>query len=194
MHGSNTLKQLALAAAAAIVGLGGCGQREPPADVPAPQTPESAPPAAAVTADDAAPSGPAVAAGEPSLTAMQIAEPPHKLGVPADLRYQFDGDARSGQPATLHLAVVPRVAGSNLTVSVKKEPGLSTSAGDLVVQKVGGSNPYRLDIAVTKLEGGPSQLKVLVTMETPAGSAHAWYTIPFGGEPVAGKQHSANLE
>jgi hypothetical protein len=125
---------------------------------------------------------------------MKLAEPPHKLGAPVDLRYQFDGDVKAGQPVTLHLAAVPRVAGSNLTVSIKKESGISTTAGELRVQKAGASTPYRQELSVTKLAGGPAELHVLVMMELPEGSAHSWFNIPFDAVPAAGKQQSIKLE
>jgi hypothetical protein len=119
---------------------------------------------------------------------MNLAEPPQKLGAPVDLRYQFEGDVRAGQPVTLHLAAVPRVAGTNLTMSVKKEAGINVVATELAVQKVGASTPYRQDLSVTKVVGGPSALRVLVMMETPEGSSHSWFNIPLDQSPVTGKQ------
>src|SRR5690606_22827058 len=56
----------------------------------------------------------------PRLEDMQLASSSSKLGVPVDLRYQFDAPVEAGRPVTLHLAAVPRVAGSNLTVSIKE--------------------------------------------------------------------------
>lgn len=125
---------------------------------------------------------------------MTLAEPPHKLGAPVDLRYRFEGDVNAGQPVTLHLAAVPRVAGSNLIVSIKKESGISTTVGDLTAQKASASTAYRQELSVTKFAGGPSELHVLVMMETPQGSAHSWFNIPFDGAPVAGKQQTTKLE
>ncbi len=84
----------------------------------------------------------------------------------------------AGQPVTLHLAVVPRVAGSNLTMSIKREPGINAIASELTAQKASASATYRQELSVTKLAGGPSGLQVLVTMELPEGSAHSWFNIP----------------
>ena len=49
---------------------------------------------------------------------MSIAHSGSQLGVPVDLRYEFDGEVQTGRPVTLHLAAVPRVSGSNLQVSI----------------------------------------------------------------------------
>ena len=118
--------------------------------------------------------------GEPALSAMKLARPPSKMGVPVDLSYQFDGDVKDGQPVTLHLAAVPRVAGSNLTVSIKSEAGISTPANPLKAQKADVSAAYRQQVAVTKAANGPKELRVLVTMDLPDGSsAHSWFSVPF---------------
>jgi hypothetical protein len=133
-------------------------------------------------------------AGEIPVSSMNLADPPQKLGAPVDLRYLFEGDVKSGRPVTLHLAAVPRVAGSNLIVSVKKESGISVTAGDLAAQKASASTAYRHELSVTKLAGGPSELHVLVMMDTPLGSAHSWFNIPFDGPPPASKQQPVKLE
>lgn len=125
---------------------------------------------------------------------MKLAQPPHKLGVPADLRYEFEGDVMAGQPVTLHLAVVPRVAGSNLTMSIKREPGINAIASELTAQKASASATYRQELSVTKLAGGPSGLQVLVTMELPEGSAHSWFNIPFESAPATSKQLPVRIE
>jgi hypothetical protein len=190
-----------------LLGLAACDRPVPPAETPAPDVPPPAtsstamspaqpvatvPPAAAVQSAVATPPAAVVSvrgtAGEPVVSSMKLAEPPHKLGAPVDLRYQFEGDARAGQPVILHLAAVPRVAGSNLVMSVKKEAGISVAATELTVQKAGASTPYRQELSVTKAAGGPSALRVLVMMETPEGSAHSWFSIPLDQSPVSSKQ------
>lgn len=212
MRRITTLVTLGLVVCAALPGLSGCERPVPPADTPAPEVP---PPAAPGSLQSAAPAqtmpapaqeSPVVAAspnqvnaggrapGEPVVSSMQLAEPPQKLGAPVDLRYQFEGEVRAGQPVTLHLAAVPRVAGSNLTMSIKKEAGVNVTASELKVQKAGASTPYRQDLSVTKVVGGPTALRVLVMMETPEGSAHSWFSIPLDGAPAGGKQQPVRLE
>jgi len=116
---------------------------------------------------------------EPELSAMKLALPTSsKLGVPVDLRYQFDGTAEPGRPVTLHLAAVPRIAG-NLSVSIKETEGLQTTAAPLAQQKATAGTAYRQQMAVTRTANGPQEVRVLVTMETPEGSAFSWFGIPL---------------
>jgi hypothetical protein len=160
----------------------------------APQ-PEGAMPPAATEAPAAAPAAaamtPAVNAGPP-LATMSLASAPAKLGVPVDLRYSFDGVVEPGRPVTLHLAAVPRVAGSNLSVSIKQEAGIEAVAAPIAVQKAAVGAMYRRQLSVTRVAGGPSELRVLVTMEMPEGSAHSWFGVPF--EPVAKTGKSVTVE
>jgi hypothetical protein len=133
---------------------------------------------------------------EPELSVMALAQAPSKLGVAVDLRYSVDGDLQSGQPVILHLAAVPRVAGTNLEVSIKEEAGISTSAkvGQARAQKVDAATAYRQQMVVMKAAGGPSAVRVLVTMETPEGSAHSWFTVPLERAAAANKAVKARLE
>jgi hypothetical protein len=176
-----------------LLALAGCKRPIPPAETPVPEAPAPATPAGQAAAVTAAEVPPAANTG-PAISAMTLAAPPQKLGAPVDLRYQFDGDVKAGQPVTLHLAAVPRVAGSNLTMSIKNESGISTKASALNVEKANVSTAYRQDVSVTKLDGGPAELHVLVTMDVAEGSAHSWFTIPLDGAPAAGKQQGIKLE
>jgi hypothetical protein len=183
-----------LVTAITLLAFAGCKRpAPPPAETPVPEAPAPATPAAQAPAVSAAEPQPAASAG-PVISSMTLAAPPQKLGAPVDLRYQFDGEVKAGQPVTLHLAAVPRVAGSNLTMSIKNESGISAKASALNVQKANVSTAYRQDVSVTKLDGGPSELQVLVTMEVPEGSAHSWFTIPLGVAPAAGKQQGIKLQ
>jgi hypothetical protein len=197
MHRANMVTVTGWVACVALAGLAGCGQVVP-AETTSQSGSEPAAPAgsapSAIVADASPVASAAPMAGEIAVSSMYLAEPPQKLGAPVDLRYQFEGDVKSGLPVTLHLAVVPRVAGSNLVVSVKKESGISTTAGDLTAQKATASTAYRQELSVTKLAGGPSELHVLVMMETPQGSAHSWFNIPFDRPPPASKQQPVKLE
>lgn len=134
---------------------------------------------------------------EPELSSMAVATSvSSKMGAPVDLRYQFDGSVQAGTPVTLHLAAVPRVAGTNLSVSVKKEPGVQTSAaeataGQVRAQKAAATTAYRQQLSVTRMSNGPTELRVLVTMDLPQGSAFSYYSIPLNGAPAASKQNPA---
>jgi hypothetical protein len=125
---------------------------------------------------DAAPA----ASKEPALTAMSSAAPASsKMGVPVDLRYSFDGEVQAGRPVTLHLAAVPQVSGSNLSVSIKEEAGVQAMAAPMAAQKVEVSKAYRQQLSVTRLADGPTELRVLVTMDMPVGSGHTWFSVPL---------------
>jgi hypothetical protein len=182
-----------LVAAITLLAFAGCKRPVPPAETPVPEAPAPATPAGQASTVTAAEAQPAASSG-PAIAAMTLAAPPKKLGAPVDLRYQFDGDVQAGQAVTLHLAAVPRVAGSNLTVNIKNESGLSAKASALNVQKANVSTAYRQEVSVTRLDGGPSELHVLVTIEVPEGSAHSWFTIPLGSAPGAGKQQAIKLQ
>lgn len=212
--------RLAAAAALTMALLAACSRSEQPAapdttpvpeatppsptgDAPAPglppeqtTTPEDDATAPAQPAPDAPPPvepSPApkpTSAAAPPLEAMTLARSNAKIGVPVDLRYSFDGDASSGQPFTLHLAAVPRVAGTNLEVNLKEVEGLQASVGTLSVQKASAATPYRQQYAVTRQASGPSEIRVLVTMGVGQGSAFSWFSIPLDGGIATGKRDS----
>jgi hypothetical protein len=170
-------------------------QATAPADVPASDAPppDTTTPAEPNPADPAQPSSDAppptepspapkpTAANEPVLDAMRLATPSAKMTVAADLRYQFDSAPLAGQPATLHLAAVARVPGQNLRISLKEAPGLQFAAGPAGIQKVNSSSIYRQQFSVTRNASAPDSLRVLVTMESPAGSGFGFFTIPLEG-------------
>jgi hypothetical protein len=188
MHTSWSL--LAMVATGAL--LAGCGSRQPetpeplqpaPADPQTTEQPEVAaqPDAAAATLADSKPARPA-AGSEPELSGMKVAQVvSDKTGVPVELRYQLDGDAMAGQPVTLYLAAVPRVEGTNLSVSIKAEPGLEFPKETLNAQKAQVATAYRKQVRLTRLSGGPQELRVLVTMDFPIGQGFTWYTVPLAG-------------
>ncbi len=105
----------------------------PAPTVPAPQV--STPPAASTMTAAPAAARPSKHAAEPALSSMMVARANSKMGVAVDLRYQFDGAAVAGQPVTLHLAAVPRVAVSNLSVSIKPVAGVTAGASDMRAEK-----------------------------------------------------------
>jgi hypothetical protein len=169
-------------------------QATAPSDVPAPDAappPDAGTPAEPNPADPAQPSPDAppptdpspaptpTSASEPTLDSMHLATPSAKMTVAADLRYQFDSAALADQPATLHLAAVARVPGQNLRISLKEAPGLQFAAGPVGIQKVNSSSIYRQQFSITRGADGPRNLRVLVTMESPAGSGFGFFTIPL---------------
>ncbi|HEX6638946.1 MAG TPA: hypothetical protein VF033_14920 [Steroidobacteraceae bacterium] len=153
-----------------------------PAEVPPPEDTPAAPaqpPPEAPPPTEPSPAAKPTSAVEPALDSMRTARAPAKLSVPVDLKYSFDTEPLANQPVTLHLAAVPRVPGTNLTVSVKAADGIRVaSAGNLNVQKVSANGAYRQQFSVTRQASVP-ELRVLITMDLPEGSGFGFYSIPF---------------
>jgi hypothetical protein len=171
-----------------------------PAPVPAPSDttpPEESPAAPAQPAPDAPPptdpsptSKPTAAANEPALESMQSASAPAKLSVPVDLKYSFDTEPLAGQPVTLHLAAVPRIAVTNLAVSIKAADGIQVaSGGPLSVQKASANGAYRQQFSITRQASAP-ELRVLITVDMPEGLGHGFFRIPFESGKSSQKQDS----
>lgn len=125
----------------------------------------------------------------PELASMSLASTTSKLGVPVDLRYSFDGTVETDRTVTLHIAAVPRAEGSNLSVTIKEEPGIQASAAPITAQKASAGTAYRQQLSVTRLAGGPAELRVLVTMDMPIGQAHSWFSVPLAAA-AGGNQKS----
>jgi hypothetical protein len=196
--------------------LAGCAKPAPvpepaPTESPpqvAPAIPDAPPPAEALPAPEDAPASPAqpapdapsptepsavpkpTAASEPSLESMSLATPSAKMSVAVDVRYSFDTEALPGQPVTLSLAAIPRVNGSNLSMSVKDVAGVQLAAGPLKLQKSDGPVVYRRQVSVTRGADSPAQLRVLVTMDYGSGSGFGFFSVPFGSGTNAQKQDS----
>jgi hypothetical protein len=209
MRTNNLVMTIRAAAGATLLAmlLAGCAKPAPaPEAVPpgppppvAPAVPDAPPPADTMPAPDTAPAGPAqpapdappptepsaapkpTAANEPSVESMRAATPGAKMSVAADLRYRFDSDVTTGQPAMLHLAAVPRAAGVNLRISVQKADGLQISPGPVRLQKSSATDVYRQQVSVTKLAAAPAVMWVLVTMETAEGSGFGYFSVPLSG-------------
>ncbi|MEO6080016.1 MAG: hypothetical protein ABIQ86_09590 [Steroidobacteraceae bacterium] len=162
----------------------------PAATAPAPATTQ---PATMVSISAAHPAATKVNDAGPAITAMRMATASSKIGVPVDLHYKFDGDVQTGRPVTLYLAAVPRVEGSNLVVSIKEAPGIVATAAPLAAQKASARTAYRQQLLLTKREGGPTELRVLVTMELPEGSAFGWFGVPLDGVPAVQSKQSGTL-
>jgi hypothetical protein len=136
---------------------------------------------------------PTAAASEPPLESMRAATAPSKLSVPVDLKYSFDGEPLANQPVTLHLAAVPRVAGTHLSVSIKPVEGLRVvSSSKLAVQKASANDAYRQQLSITRHASVP-ELRVLVTMDMPEGLGHGYFSIPLESGKKSQKQDSVKL-
>jgi hypothetical protein len=179
--------------------LTGCGNRQPETPEPLqpapaePQTtaaPGQAPqPDAAVATLPARKSSAPAASSAPELSDMKVAQVvSEKLGVPVELRYQLDGDAMAGGPVTLHLAAVPRVAGKNLTMSIKQESGIEFPRDALHAAKVDAATPYRQQLQLARQAGGPDEIRVLVTMDFPIGTGFTYFSVPLGGGAAKTKE------
>lgn len=191
----------------------GCAKPVPPLESapPAPMAPaaqDAPPPAEAVPAPDTAPSASVqpepvspsttalsaaqkpAAESEPALESMGVATPSAKMSVAVDLRYSFETAVLPNQTATLHLAAVPRVDGTNVSLSIKEIAGVQLAAGPLSLQKANGSNVYRRQFSVTRGVGAPSELRVLVTMDMAAGSGFGFFSIPLDAGTTPQKQDS----
>jgi hypothetical protein len=157
----------------------------PPANAAAdPATAPQAPAQPAPTApppQDPSPAPTPTAAKGPPLESMSVAAPPAKLGVAVDLRYRFDSAVVVDQPVKLHLAAVPRVAGTNFTVSIRKIAGLDVANGGLVLDKVDASGVYRQEMTLIRRASAPDNIRVLVTMDVPEGAGFGFFSIPLDG-------------
>jgi hypothetical protein len=149
-----------------------------PASTPAAPV-QPAPDAAPPTDPSPTPKPTAATAPGPAVESMAMAHPSAKMGVAVDLRYQFDASPVEGQPATLHLAAIPRVAGNNFNVYVKSAPGLEITHGALSLQKVDAAGVYRQELSVIRRAAAPANLRVQVTMDMPDGTAFGFFDIPL---------------
>lgn len=190
-----TIRTVAGATLLAVL-LAACARPAPPAEsTPAPASEPAAPApseSAAPIPDPAAappnepsttppPAAPSAASNGPALESMQLARPSAKMSVAADVRYRIDGSLAQGQSATLHLAVVPRIAHAPVHVSIKENAGLTISAGAANLQKVDSRDVYRQQFAVTRASASATQIRVLVTMEAAEGTGFGFFTIPLEG-------------
>ncbi len=191
-----------------------CAKSTPPAEpAPAPmkeaaseQAPETAPgwnptdeatPAPPEPSDPSTmppPQDPPAASIEPALNAMPLARPSAKISVAADVRYQIDGPIAPGQSATLHVAVVPRIAGAPMQVSLPEKAGLTVAAGPARVQKLGNRDVIRRQYAVTRAAESAREIRVLVTMDAAEGTGFGFFTIPLESSTPSRKLDSVKQQ
>jgi hypothetical protein len=189
-----TLSQLAAATLLAALLAGCSSETKPLPPEPAPTlepAPDATPPPEAMPPDSAPPADTAPPPTDPSATAkptaaqvpdldsMRLAKSSGKLGVAADVRYSFDTAASAGQPVTLNIAVVPRVAGQTLEFSLQPVDGVSVAAGPVIRLKVDQADTLRQRYSITRTAGTSPTLRVLVTHQWDGGSAFGFYSIPF---------------
>lgn len=182
-----------ISGALVIAMLGACRPKSPEAP-PASATATAALPAEVTVTEAAPPADEAPMDQSPELRAMLLASSTSKLGVPVDLRYSFDGAVEAGRPVTLHIAAIPRAEGSNLSVTIKEDPGIQASAAPITAQKASAGTAYRRQLSVTRLAGGPAELRVLVTMDMPIGQAHSWFSVPLNPPASATKQDPVKMQ
>ena len=166
-----------------------------PSDLPPPDETPAAPaqpaPDAPAPVEPSPVAKPTSAANQPPLESMTSARATGKIGVPVDLKYSFESPPTAGQPATLHLAAIPRISGSNLTVGFKTVEGVRvTSEAALGSRKADASSAYRQHYSVTRQGSEPLELRVLVTMETAEGSAFGFFGIPLERGILSQEPHS----
>lgn len=160
-----------------------------PAEEPTPAQPQPSDPSTMPPPQD-----PPAASTEPDLNSMPLARPSAKISVAAEVRYQIDGPVAPGQSATLHLAVVPRIAGAAMQVSLPEKAGLTVAAGPASVQKLGNRDVLRRQYAVTRSAESAREIRVLVTMDAAEGSGFGFFTIPLEGSTPSRKLDSVKQQ
>jgi hypothetical protein len=109
---------------------------------------------------------------------MRLAKSSGKLGVAADVRYSLEAAPAQGQPLTLNIAVIPRVAGQALEFSLQPADGVQVAAGPVTRLKVDQTDTLRQQYTITRTAEMPRTLRVLVTHRWDGGSAFGFYSIP----------------
>ncbi len=176
---SNLGARVAVSAACLVGLMVACGR--------VPQTAQKVDAAPAATV--APPVAPALPTGaEPALESMGRAALAGKRGAPVDVRFRVDGEVAANTPIPLQLALVPRVAGSNLQYEVEGSPDIQVSAkGSMAAQKAAASEVYRQTLSITPQRAAVTEVRVLVSMETAEGLAFGVYRIPLQSATSAGK-------
>ena len=123
----------------------------------------------------------------PPLEQMALARPVGKIGVPVDVRYLVSGVIAKDQPATVQLAFVPRVAGSNLQVQFPDTAGVTIDAGsrELRAQKATTTDVLRHSVLVTPTASDSGEMRAIVSMDFDGGRYFSIFTIPVGGSSEA---------
>ncbi|MGQ0835256.1 MAG: hypothetical protein ACT4O5_10105 [Gammaproteobacteria bacterium] len=108
--------------------------------------------------------------------------PVGKIGVPVDVRYKVSGVVAKDQPATVQLAFVPRVAGTNLRIEFPETAGVAVDAGWGAVwaEKATTSDVFRRNVSVTPTAGDSGEMRAIVSMDFDGGRYFSVFSIPVG--------------
>jgi hypothetical protein len=111
---------------------------------------------------------------------MSLAKRSDKISVPVEVRYQFKSAALQDQPTQLELAFVPRAAGQNLRVEFVPSDSMTIESTNapMTQQKADAAAVYRRNLTVTRRKAGPSEIRILVSMDVGAGRYFGVFTIP----------------
>ncbi|MGH8285405.1 MAG: hypothetical protein ACRETT_06525 [Steroidobacteraceae bacterium] len=118
----------------------------------------------------------------PPLDQMSLATAVGKIGVPVDVRYKVSGVVTKDQPATVQLAFVPRVAGSNLRIEFPETAGVAVDAGSgaVWVEKATTLDVFRRNVSVTPTAGDSGEMRAIVSMDFDGGRYFSVFSIPVG--------------
>lgn len=127
------------------------------------------------------------ASAETALEQMSLAQPASgKISAPVDVRYEFEGSPAPNRPATLNVAVVPRVSGRNLRVEFPATAGLDLQGetAPLSAQKADPAGVFRRRLVVTPLSATATELRVIVSMDVGSGRYFGIHVIPLTASPA----------
>jgi hypothetical protein len=118
---------------------------------------------------------------ESPLDQMESARAMGKLSVPIDVRYRLAGVVIRDQPMPLELALVARVAGTNLKIEFPQSKSVLVESGQLTFaeQKAGAEHALRRNLRVTPRQDAANEVRVLVSMDIGGGRYFGVYTIPM---------------
>lgn len=120
---------------------------------------------------------PAVA--EPAPEQMLLARQVGKLGVPVEVRYQFDVAPVRDQPMSVRLAFIPRVAGQNLRIEFPPAESVTVESADVRArEKVNAADVYRQSVVVTPRTEDAAEIRVLVSMDVEGGRYFGIFSVP----------------
>lgn len=123
----------------------------------------------------------AVTAAESAPEQMSLARQVGKLGVPVEVRYQFDTTPVRDQPMTVRLALIPRVTGQNLRIEFPPADSVTVESADVRArEKVNAAGVYRQSVVVTPRTADAAEMRVLVSMDVEGGRYFGIFSVPLG--------------
>lgn len=122
----------------------------------------------------------AVPAAEPATEQMLLARQVGKVGVPVEVRYQFDAAPVLDQPMTLRLALIPRVPGQNLRIEFPPAESVTVESADMRTrEKVDAAGIYRQSVVVTPRTAEAAEVRVLVSLDAEGGRYFGIFSVPL---------------